>query len=184
LKIMDERHSWKALKEETTVAARHHPHIENGKHSPIRTVPDQPPQSLLECNDGSRKLIVHEGIAALAANPVDSRRHQRISRGVEWKLVNDEAAECFAGDIHPVPERTGGKKHRVGVGTELLKQNGLGGISLFEKGVGDPALKEPVNDVEIVMTGEEHQSSAGRDFEDLQDPLGNLGGEKRIRGGR
>ena len=47
LKIVGERHSWKAIEEEATVAARHHPHIKNGKHSTVRAVSDQPPQPLL-----------------------------------------------------------------------------------------------------------------------------------------
>jgi len=93
LKIVDQRHSWKTLEEKAAVAARPHPHIKNGKHSPIRAVSDQPPQALLESDDRGRKLIVHEGITALAANPVDSRRHQRISRRVEGKLVHNKAAE-------------------------------------------------------------------------------------------
>lgn len=47
LKIVDERHSWKAIEEKAAVAACHHPHIKNGKHSTVRAVADEPPQPLL-----------------------------------------------------------------------------------------------------------------------------------------
>ena len=62
VQLMNTGHFGKTLKKETTIAALAQPHIKNGQHPAIHAVSDQSPQSLLEADDGRRKLIVHEGI--------------------------------------------------------------------------------------------------------------------------
>jgi len=168
LQVINKGHSWKTLKKEMAIAARPHPHIKHGKHSAIRAVSDQAPQSLLEADDRGRKLIVHEGIRSLAANPVNSSGDQWISRRVKGEFVNNEAAKRLSWNIHPLPEGACSEEYGMDVCSELIKEYGFGRIALLEKAEGKLSVQVLINQVEVVMACEEHQCPACRDAEQFE----------------
>ena len=180
LQVINKGHSWKTLKKEMAIAARPHPHIKHGKHSAICAVSDQAPQSLLEVDDRGRKLIVHEGIPSLAANPVNSSGHQWIARRVKGEFVNNEAAKRLSWNIHPLPERACSEENGMDVCSELIKEHGFGPVALLEKAEGKLSIQVLINEVEVVMAREEHQCPACRDAEQVQNSLSSAGGESGI----
>jgi hypothetical protein len=73
---------------------------------------DESSHTLLERDDGLRDLVLQEGAAAVALDPLDLGLGQGILGCRERELVDNHERQRLAAHIHAFPEALGPEEHR------------------------------------------------------------------------
>ncbi len=136
------------------------PWVEDGQDAAIGAMADEPPESLQHREDRQRHLVVLEGVAALGVDRLDARGRNRIARRGERQLVDDHAAQLFADDIDPLPERRGRKQHRVRRRSELREQCAARRRALDDHRVWQIRLDEVADRAQHGVAREQHECAA------------------------
>ncbi len=126
-----------AVKKQFPVSAGHDPFVEDRQYAPVGVLPYESSQTLLEGDYGGWDLIFKEGVASSVAYDIDPCSDQRLTRGVKGQFVDNEAAECLARHIYPLPEGACGQEDRMDIVSELIQEYRPGGIALSVDRVWD-----------------------------------------------
>ena len=87
--------------------------VADHQHAAIGFGTNQPPRALLQADRGLRQLIVEKRITACARNMVQPRGEQRIVRGRERQLVDDDQRQGVALDVDALPEALAAEQNGV-----------------------------------------------------------------------
>src|SRR5436190_21635881 len=119
VEIVDQWRRRQRIDEAAAVSPGPETRIEHRENAAVATMADEPAQALLQHQDRQRDLILGERVAASSADRFDARGGNRIRRRRERQLVDDDAAERVAGDVHTLPAARGGEEHGGGLLAEL-----------------------------------------------------------------
>ena len=125
------------------------------------------PRPCCKREDRERDLIVGEGIAAARLDRFDSGGRDRIARRGKRQLVDDDAAERVAHDVHTLPEAGGREQHGIRCRAELLDQRRPRRRALHEDRKGNRHLDELLDRAQHRVAGEEDERAAARSPENF-----------------
>src|SRR6266849_7572440 len=95
---------WQRRHKTPAVALGPQPRIEHRHDAAIAPVTDQPAEPLLKRENRERHLVFVERHPPSRLDGFDARRGDGITRGGEWQLVDNDAAQCLAHDVDALPE--------------------------------------------------------------------------------
>src|SRR5207302_9228408 len=96
--------------------------VEKGDDAAVGAVTDEPSQPLRQGEGGEGRLIVRERVAATSLDRLKPGGRHRITRRGERQLVDDDAAQRLAGDVHALPEAGGREQYGVRRRSELIDE--------------------------------------------------------------
>src|SRR5574341_1153981 len=78
----------KALQEKSTILLAQDAVVEDGEDAAVAAGADEPPEALLEGNDGFGNLVFSKSVVAVLLQPADARAHHRVGRDGERQPVD------------------------------------------------------------------------------------------------
>src|SRR5207249_5613656 len=166
-----------AVKKYLSVTLFRDPIVQQSQNTPVRTAADQPPESLLQGDGCLRDLVIVEGFSAGFANTAHPGIYYRIARNSKRQLINNNAAQLLARNVHALPKRSGGKQHAVRCRAKFFEQRATGRGALQERGKLDFERHTVVDHAHLLVTGKKHEGAAAAVIEDPHDLFGRKPGE-------
>lgn len=111
--VLGEAAGRKAPEKGLAVALGTEADIKDGNDPAVQGGADESPDTLLELENGAGHLVFEEGTPALAGQLLHAGGNEWIVRHFEGKLIDEQAAQGFSGNIDALPEGTGSEEDGI-----------------------------------------------------------------------
>ena len=147
------------------------PGVENGEYAAVTTVANESAETLLQGQDRERHLVLEEGVASTSGNGLDSRSRDWVGGRCEGQFVDDHTAECFASDVHALPETRRAEEHGMCRRTKFPKQRRAWSGTLDKQGVAQVRFHDSFDFAQGGVARKEYEGPAPGALQDLDDFL-------------
>ena len=128
----DASHGWQRLEKNLAVVTAAQAPIEHGDNASVVNSAQQASGPLFEGEGCFGECDVAEGVFTEAAGVLTAGFHQGITRHSKGETINDDQAQRGPADVDTFPKRGRRKQRAVAMVAQLIEQDGLGALPLFE----------------------------------------------------